>query len=98
MCRWAACRCCGVHRLGCSDDTSGGVVGRRLVGGMQYSKKTDESLDLRWREILAIRRHVAAARHHFEAHLVNGEPRGDRVEGRTALAAGSADGVAVAAL
>ena len=80
------------------DCASRSVVRRRLVGRMQRFKKTDQRLDLRGRKVLAVSGHVAAAGDDFEAHLVDGHARGHVVERGTALAARSADGVAVAAL
>ena len=75
-----------------------GIDRRWLAGRMQRFEKADQRLNLRGRKILAVGRHVAAAGHHLEAQLVDGHARGHIVKRRAALAADSANRVAVAAL
>src|SRR5580700_7482203 len=75
-----------------------GVARGSLVWRMQGFEKSDERRDLRRTQILRVRRHIAAALNNLADELVLREPRGNAVEGRTTLAPGIAEGMAVSAL
>src|SRR5581483_278558 len=57
-----------------------------------------ERCSLRWRQVLAVRRHVAASLNHLPDELVLRQPHSHRVQSRTAFSAILAEGMAVAAL
>src|SRR5215468_9881148 len=75
-----------------------GGASRRLARGAQRLHEGDEGVHLGRRQILAVGGHVPATLEHLSHELVGGEPRRHAVEGGTALAAFSAQAVAVAAL
>lgn len=71
---------------------------RRLIRGMEGLEEADQGRGLGGREILALRRHGAAAFEDLTNELILRHARGDEIEGRSALAAVAPDRVAVPAL
>src|SRR5580658_2469547 len=74
------------------------VLRRRLSGRMQGFEKRDQGCGFRWIQAVAIRRHIAAALQDLADQLILGEPRRDRIQRRSTLAALFTERVAVAAL
>ena len=81
-----------------SDDCLSGVAGGRMAGGMQRFQERNQGGHFGRIQVLAIGWHVAAALNDLTHQLIAGEPGGDAIQGRAALASGAADGMAVAAL
>lgn len=59
-----------------------GVAGWRLIGGMQRIEERDECRHLRWVQVLAVSRHVAAALHHLADELVVRHAHRDAIQVR----------------
>src|SRR5258705_945432 len=65
---------------------------------MQGSQKLNESGGLGWAQVLAIRRHVAAALEDLPDQLILRETCRDKIQSRTTLSANACNRVAVTAL
>jgi hypothetical protein len=76
----------------------GCICGRWLIEGMQGSQKLNEGGGLGWAQVLAIRRHVAAALEDLPDKLILRETRRDKIQSRTTLSANACNRVAVTAL
>src|ERR1700742_3449227 len=82
-------------RQGC---LTGGICGRRFIERMQGLQELDQCRSLGGAEILAVRRHVAAALQHLPNQLILRETRCHKIQGGPTLSAHAGNRVAVAAL
>src|SRR6266702_8191476 len=74
------------------------ICGRRLIEGMQGFQELHECRGLGGAQVLAIRRHVAAALEDLPDKLILRETRRDKIQSRTTLSANACNRVAVTAL